>query len=615
MIALIALTARGADTARRLQRSLPGSQLLGRSGRVAHADRLFDRTLDEIARLHAEGATIVGFCAAGILIRALADTLSNKWVSAPVLAVSEDGGSIVPLVAGHRGGNKLALEIAEILEGHAAITTAGDTRLGFALDDLPRRWTLQTPDTVKATTAALLAGDAVSIKRECGLIEGERLWPNPKAFQETGIADQPNVLITDRKVTPYKDQVVLTPPTLALGIGCERLAPAEGLVAFVKDVVSEAGLSKDAIAAIGTVDLKADEPALKALSKELDRDIRLFSAAGLETFTPHLPNPSDIVFKEIGCHGVSEAAALALAGRDARFVVEKQRRGPYTCAIARARNSEVNVHAGRAPGRLFVVGLGPGDAEHRTSASVSALLQAEEVVGYQLYLDMAADLIGEKPTHESDLGAEEARAAKALALAAEGKTIALVCSGDPGIYALATLVLELMDKAQDRAIRAVDVSVLPGISAFQLAAARLGAPMGHDFCLISLSDLLTPVEAIRQRLNAAAEGDFVTAFYNPQSARRRTLLPETRDIFRRHRPMETPVALCRQLGRPEESITVTRLDDFDTETVDMFTLVIIGSSNTKAFELAGTARAYTPRGYSKKSDSRLKGGHKQGEEE
>jgi len=229
-----------------------------------------------------------------------------------------------------------------------------------------------------------------------------------------------------------------------------------------------------------------------------------------------------------------------------------------------------------------------------------AILASDAVVGYQLYLDLVADLIGDRETFDSQLGAEADRAAKALELASEGRTVALVCSGDPGIYALATLVFELIEASVDRALRGVDVEVVPGISAFQLAAARLGAPMGHDFCLISLSDLLTPVGAIRKRLKAAAEGDFVTAFYNPQSKRRRTLLPEAKRVFLEQRPGETPVAICRQLGRPEEDITVTTLDAFDTEMVDMFTLVVIGGSETRAFDHAGTPRAFTPRGYAGK---------------
>jgi len=539
---------------------------------------------------------VIGMCAAGILIRALAGTATDKWQDAPVLAVSEDGASVVPLLGGHRGANALAETIAEAIGGHAAITTTGDKRLGFALDDPPEGWTLQTPEAVKDVTARLLADETVSLRRECGPAD----WPNIEVFAEAGPGETADVWVTDRAVDAEQGQVKLIPPVLAVGVGCERHAPAGGLVDFVDSILAEEGLSKDAIAAIGTVDLKGDEAAMKALSASLDAPLCLFSAEELESLTPHLPNPSDLVFKEIGCHGVAEAAALAVAGREARFAVEKRRQGPYTCAIARALDRCADATAGRSPGRLFVVGTGPGDAAYRTGAMAKAILASDAVVGYQLYLDLVADLIGDRQTFDSQLGAEADRAAKALELAAEGRTVALVCSGDPGIYALATLVFELIEASGDRALRGVDVEVVPGISAFQLAAARLGAPMGHDFCLISLSDLLTPVDAIRRRLKAAAEGDFVTAFYNPQSKRRRTLLPEARQVFLDHRPGETPVAICRQLGRPEEDITVTTLDAFDTEMVDMFTLVVIGGSETRTFDHAGTPRAFTPRGYAGK---------------
>lgn len=596
MIALIALTERGAETARHARNLVPDAVVFARRDRVTEADRFFDDTLSILKELYAEGWTIVGFCASGILVRALAPMAMDKWQDSAVVAVSEDGGVAVPLLGGHRGGNALAETLAMGLDGHAAITTAGDRKLGFALDALPKGWTLKTPGAVKEVTARLLAGAPVSLRRECG----SPSWPSDRAFQAAGPGDRPDVLITDRAVTADDGQILLTPSTLALGIGCERHAPVEGLIEFVRDVLAEEGLDPDAIAAIGSVDLKGDEAALKGLAQALGRPVRLFTPMALEDLTPHLPNPSDVVFQEIGCHGVAEASALALAGRDARFAVEKQRRGPYTCAIARARDRAVDGTAGRSPGRLFVVGIGPGDAAYRTGMAARAITASDTVVGYKLYLDLAADLIGDRPTHDSDLGAEEARAAKALALAGEGKTVSLVCSGDPGIYALSTLVFELLEKSEDRAIRGVDVEVVPGISAFQLAAARLGAPMGHDFCLISLSDLLTPVDAIRKRLKAAAEGDFVTAFYNPQSKRRRTLLPEARAVFLTQRPADTPVALCRQLGRPEESITVTTLQDFDPSVVDMFTLVVFGSSETRAFTHSGTPRAFTPRGYAGK---------------
>lgn len=592
-IALVAFTEAGARTARRIQAGLDRAVLHGRRGRVAEPDLAFDDAMDHLRGLFAEGWTVVGVCAAAILIRAVAPLMQTKKIDAPLVALAEDGKHAVPLLGGHRGANRLAERIATILEGEAAITTAGDRRLGFALDDPPDGWTLKTFEAVKPLAAGLLAGEPVALRREAGPMG----WPPDAAFSSP--ADK-TVVISDRADPGAGPaDVVLVPPCLTVGVGCERDLPPEPLIALVEKTLAEAGLDRHAVAALASVDLKADEPAMKALAAHFDIPLRLFDAPALEAETPRLANPSEVVFAEIGCHGVAEAAALALAGADAELVVEKRVGDRCTCAVA--RTDSVDVARGRGAGLLHVVGIGPGNAGWRTNEAVRALTRAEEVVGYQYYLDLAADLIAGKPAHQSDLGAEEARAAKALTLAAEGKEVALICSGDPGIYALATLVFELAEKSDSRAERAVDIHVVPGISAFQAASARLGAPMGHDFCLISLSDLLTPVAAIRKRLKAAAEGDFVTAFYNPQSKRRRTLLPEALETFRAHRPADAPVAICRQLGRPEERVEVTTFAEFDPETVDMFTLVIFGSSQSRAFDRAGRRWMFTPRGYADKA--------------
>lgn len=619
--AIVALTAGGAATAARVVTALGRGEIHGRAGRVAEAPIHFENTTDHLVALFRAGRPIVALCAAGIVIRALAPHLTDKRAEPPVLALSEDGASVVPLLGGHRGANRLAREIAAALKGHAAVTTAGEVALGLALDDPPAGWHLPDPAAAKPVMATLLAGMPVALDRRAGPTD----WPPDDLFvnrTEDG-STRPDaeftVTVTDRSdLEADAGTLILTPPCLAIGVGCERMAPAQGLENLARGLMTEAGLAPAAVAAIGTIDLKADEPAMAGLAAALDRPLRLFDAATLEAETPRLANPSDTVFREVGCHGVAEAAALALAGPDAALVVEKVKHGPYTLAIARAGTGRaVDATRGRARGRLSVVGIGPGRSAWRTAEAVAALRGAEAVVGYGLYLDLAADLIGDTPRFESDLGAEEARAAKALALAADGRDVALVCSGDPGIYALATLVFELVERTKSRAERAVEITVVPGISAFQAAAARLGAPMGHDFCLISLSDLLTPRETILQRLRAAAEGDFVIAFYNPQSLRRRTLLPEAARLLAKARPPETPVAVCRSLGRPEETVAVTTLDKFDPETVDMLTLVLIGNSQSRAFDQAGTPRLFTPRGYAAKrgagSPQRTPSGQEEGQ--
>lgn len=258
---------------------------------------------------------------------------------------------------------------------------------------------------------------------------------------------------------------------------------------------------------------------------------------------------------------------------------------------------------GRPRGRVSLVGIGPGQAEWRTPEASRLIAEADELVGYGLYIDLLGPLAAGKPRRDFPLGGEEDRCRYALEEAAKGRDIALICSGDAGIYAMGALVFELMDRTEQGvsdAARRVEVVTAPGISALQAAAARAGAPLGHDFCAISLSDLLTPRADIVKRIRAAAEGDFVIAFYNPVSARRRTLLAEAREILLEHRPAGTPVVLAASLGRPEETITLRRLDELDVDEVDMLTLVMVGSSQSRVAGLGAGPKVYTPRGYAAK---------------
>jgi cobalt-precorrin 5A hydrolase/precorrin-3B C17-methyltransferase len=203
----------------------------------------------------------------------------------------------------------------------------------------------------------------------------------------------------------------------------------------------------------------------------------------------------------------------------------------------------------------------------------------------------------EQVLHPFPLGAEEERARHAIALAKQGKQVALISSGDPGIYAMASLVYEILEREPAR----IGVEVIPGVSAFQAAAARAGALMGHDFCCISLSDLLTPWEVIEKRVRAAAEGDFVVAFYNPRSQRRRDHLDRAIAILSEQRPASTPVAIASNLERKDEKVEIVSLARFDSSGVDMLTIVIVGSSQSKSFVRGdGRRYAYTPRGYAKK---------------
>ncbi|WP_029009418.1 precorrin-3B C(17)-methyltransferase [Azospirillum halopraeferens] len=247
-------------------------------------------------------------------------------------------------------------------------------------------------------------------------------------------------------------------------------------------------------------------------------------------------------------------------------------------------------------GRVVVVGLGPGGSDWLTPESARELAEAEDLVGYGPYLDRVP--AGPQVRHASDNRVELDRARLALDLAAGGRRVAVVSGGDPGVFAMAAAVYEALDaEAGGTGRRDVEVRVCPGITAMQAAAARAGAPLGHDFCAISLSDNLKPWDVVLRRLRLAAEADFVIALYNPVSRARPWQLGAAFDALRAVRDPATPVILGRAIGRPDERLTVTTLAAADPAAADMSTVVIVGSSHTRTLAGPGGARVYTPRRY------------------
>jgi len=596
---VMALSRSGEAAAHRVAKLLD-AKVHGREGRVDQADAYFANALDHARDLFAAGVPIVGVCASGILIRAVAPLLMDKRSEPAVISVSDDGAVVVPLLGGHRGANRLAAQIAEGLGAVAAVTTAGDVAIGVALDVPPAGWTLVNPADAKGAMASLLSGTGATVI-------GDAPW----------LADLPKgdglriSVGTERHGDLGEDHLQFAPQVLTLGVGCARNCDPAELMELVLSVLDEAKVAPEAIHSVNTITLKADEPAIIELAKALGVPMRLFEAEALDAETPRLANPSDVVFAEVGTHGVSEAAALAQGGADATLFVAKRKTANATCAIALSPAPLVEMK-GRSRGRLSVVGIGPGQAAWRTPEVSKLVAEAEELVGYGLYIDLLGPLAIGKERSDFPLGGEEARCRYALEQAGKGKNVALVCSGDAGIYAMGALVFELLDRSEAEmgvsdAAHRVEVVCSPGVSALQGAAARAGAPLGHDFCTISLSDLLTPRDDILRRLKAAAEGDFVIAFYNPVSKTRRTLLAEARDILLQHRPADTPVMLASSLGRPEEYVRYRRLDELEVDEVDMLTVVLIGSSNSRLAQLGEGPRMFTPRGYARKIDGDLSG--------
>ncbi|NBB47318.1 precorrin-3B C(17)-methyltransferase [Rhizobium sp. CRIBSB] len=636
--AVVILSASAAALGRIIAQEI-GGELHGAASRVAEADVRFASAKDHIQTLFADGRPIVAVMAAGALIRLLAPLLSDKHAEPPVLAVAEDGSSVVPLLGGHQGANDLARRIALVIGAHAAITTAGDLKFGVALDQPPDGYVLANPEQAKAVMAELVAGAGVRLDLPSPRLRGEGARRADERQQLLGAQDLPltptlspqagrggiaawlthsrlpfqqearvTLSVTDQQKTAGELELVYHPKTLMLGMGCERHAKPEEAIALAEEALAKGGFARESLAAVCSIDLKADETAIHTVAAHFGVPARFFTAATLEAEAPRLKNPSEVVFAEVGCHGVAEGAALAAVGPEGELVVEKIKSKGATAAIARATDIVDAKTIGRARGTLFVVGIGPGSEGWR-SPEVSRMVQAStDLVGYSLYLDLLGPLAEGKTRHDFDLGKEEARVVHAMELAGQGKTVALVCSGDAGIYAMATLVFELFDKGgiTDPASR-IEVQVSPGISALQAAAARIGAPLGHDFCTISLSDLLTPWEHIQRRVKAAGEGDFVIAFYNPVSMKRRTQLAYARDELLKYRPATTPVILATNLGREGENVRTVPLGELNVDDVDMLTVVVVGSSESRTVTTGdGKTWVYTPRGYSGKADTGMK---------
>ena len=591
---ILVLTSKGLELAARVAAALPDAEIHGLATRVPDAAILFDRVADHLREIFRSGRPIIGICSSAVLIRTLGPIVSDKHGEPPVLALAEDGSAVVPLLGGHRGGNRLARRIAEVLQAMPAITTAGDLRFGVALDDPPPGWRMAEGAPVKYFMAALL--DCAKVR-----LEGRAPWLSDS---DLPISDEGalTILVTEKAEPVTTDRLIFHPARVAIGVGCERGTDPDELMGLVRDTLAENGLAPEAVAGIFSLDLKADEPAVHAVAGVLGVTSRFFDAATLEAEADRLQTPSELVYREVGCHGVAEGAALAAAGPRGELIVPKTKTRRATCAIALAPDVLDVAGIGRPRGTLSIVGLGPGAEDWRTPEADAAVRAATDLVGYGLYLDLLGAAAEGKARRDYALGEEEARCRAALDLAAEGRSVALICSGDPGIYAMAALVYELLDCEDRPEWRRAAVTVVPGISALQAAAARVGAPLGHDFCAISLSDLLTPWPVIERRLRAAAEGDFVVALYNPVSRKRTRQIEIAKDILSANRSPQTPVVLARNLGREGESVEIISLEELEAARVDMLTVVLIGSNSSRAFQGSDGRRMYTPRGYAAKRE-------------
>ena len=477
--AILILGETSIPVARQVQMALPEAVVYGLIDRTHSADFTYTNFGETVREFFQTGTPIIGICAAGILIRALAPLLTNKWQEPPVLAIAEDGSAVVPLLGGLQGVNDLARQIASVWQISPAITTTGDIRFKTTLLSPPLGYQLVNPDDAKKFLADLLAGEKVKLIGEADWLKNSNLPISSAAKLSIEIIDKNNL---------------------------------------------------------------------------------------------NLAKPS--------------TACLVYLYEESQQIKEKSSLSPGDFAQ-------------ESQGKLAIVGTGPGALNWMSPEVREVLEKATDWVGYKTYLDLVESL--RKPEivrHESDNRVELDRAEMALDLAAKGRSVVLVSSGDPGIYAMAAALFEVLEKKAKPAWDAIAIQVCPGISAMQAAAARVGALLGHDFCAISLSDILKSWQVISQRIELAARADLAIAFYNPVSQERTWQLEKAKEILLQWRSPQTPVVLARNLGRKGETVTVKFLEDMTIKDADMRTIILIGSSKTRLIEQGKTKQwVYTPRHY------------------
>ncbi|MDJ1173731.1 precorrin-3B C(17)-methyltransferase [Roseofilum capinflatum] len=537
--------------------------------------------------------------AVGAVVRLIAPLLNHKSTDPAVVVVDETGNHVISVCGGHQGGaDRLTRLVATQLGAAPIVTGACDSLNLPAIDTLglPFGWRRGSGDWT-GVSAAIAQQHSVQVIQDAGSTLWQEHLPNdhPFAFELDSSSAGARVWIsaTQRQFTPKGTfpKVQWHPRVLWVGMGCERGTDERVISQALEQVLAAAHLAEGAIAGIATLDRKADEPGLLALCEAKGWPLIPFPSEQLKGVS--VPNPSALVAETVGTPSVAEAAALTAAGVSELLVTKQIYRfrdlsGAVTVAIAQSPQE----YTART-GQLWLVGMGPGALQQMTPAAQAAVIQADSVLGYGLYLDLIAPL--RRPgqiIEQFPITQERQRAERAIELAQWGLTVAMVSSGDCGIYGMAGLVLEeLQNQGWDGQVPGVQV--FPGITALQAAAARVGAPLMHDFCAISLSDLLTPWPVIEKRLVAAAQGDFVTAIYNPKSQKRTEGIRRSQDIFLQYRHPQTPVALVRCAYRENEQITLTTLEDFAQLDIDMLTTVLIGNPTTRT----QGQWMITPRGY------------------
>ena len=567
----------------------------------------YEGSLKEHLTSHWSKQRAIVICLAmGAVVRLVSNLVTHKDDDPAVVVVDANGQFVISFCGGHRqGADQLTQGIAALLNAQPVITGASASESWPGLDTLglPFGWQRNLGDWTEVSSK-VAQGQSVRLIQTAGSSLWQKMLPQDHPLSETSQAtlqDDAVAVMTvgcDIDSSSSLPQVSWFPKVLWVGIGCERGTSAKVIDAGIQAVLSERCLSVDAIAGISSVELKQDETGLLEVCHQNQWPVQFFPAEALANV--EVPNPSDIVRQVVQTPSVCEAAAIYSAQQQDGELSPSPLRvqktvhrlpgepGAVTVAIAQSQREWIG-----KTGHLSLIGCGPGNLDQMTPAAQTALTQVDVVIGYKLYIDLVRSRLRPGQIIEgSQITQERARAQRAIDLANWGLSVAVISSGDSGIYGMAGLVMEELE-TQGWDGRAPSVQIFPGISALQAAASRVGTPLMHDFCAISLSDLLTPWDVIETRLKAAAAADFITALYNPKSKTRQTQLTQAQEIFLAPRPPETPVAIVKSAYRQDEFRQCSTLGKLHELDVDMLTLVLIGNQSTRLYE----NWMITPRGY------------------
>ena len=530
-------------------------------------------TRNAVSRDWQTAKALVFIMASGIAVRSVAPYLKDKKEDPAILVMDEKAAHVVSLAGGHEAGaNDLAREIASVTGATPVITTGTDSNELTSIDVFARDHGLviENRGYLPHISTRHIRQTLLKVFNETGIVLPDDLL---------GVRDvrKADVIISSRLYEV--DALMFRPRELYLGLGVNSGTGAEEIEKEVSKFLKDNGFSPASLALIATHEKKKREEAgLKEFAEKMGVRILGFTTEELNRVKGVEESPA--AMKALGVRAVAEPASLLASGAK-ELTIKKVKCKNVTLSLSIARR-----------GRLDVVGTGPGGLEYITPNAIKAIRESDVVVGFKSYLDLIKPLLPGKEVVSSAMTQEVKRVRRAVELATDGRKVALVSGGDPGVYAMAGLAYEVALAMGDQ----VDVVIVPGISALNACAARLGAPLMHDFSAISLSDRLTPWDVIASRLEAAASADFVIVLYNPKSKGRKTQIERAREIILKHRAAETPVGIVTSAMREDELVAITDLGHMLEHEIGMRSTVIIG--NSKSFRRRDSI--ITPRGYGEK---------------